>query len=123
MARILVIEDEGGLRHVLAGALAAAGHDVVEAENGKEALLRYGQTRPDLVITDLYMPEMDGMEVVIALRKASPALKVIVISGGGDLHMPDIALKTALALGAFRAIDKPFELQPFLETVEQALAA
>lgn len=123
MARILVIEDEDGLRRILVKALKAAGYEVLEAKNGKEALRLHSVTAAELVITDLFMPEMDGMEVLMALRKESPRLKVIAISGGGRLYKPDEALKTAWMLGAHAAIDKPFELNLLLQTVQEALAA
>ena len=123
MARILVIEDEDGLRRILVRALNAEGYEVQEAKNGKEALKLHGTTEAELVITDLFMPEMDGMEVLMALRKQSPNLKVIAISGGGSLYNPDEALKVAWKLGAHAAIDKPFELNLFLRKVQEALAA
>jgi DNA-binding NtrC family response regulator len=123
MARILVIEDEDGLRRILVRTLEAAGHTVLGAREGKEALQLHQRFGTELVVTDLFMPEMDGMEVLLAIHKKSPDLKVIAISGGGKFFNPAEALENAQALGAHAGLDKPFELWRFLETVENALAA
>ena len=123
MARILVIEDEDGLRRILVRALEAAGHTVLGAGEGKEALLLHERFAAELVVTDLFMPEMNGMEVLLALREKSPGLKVIAISGGGKFFHPAEALENAHVLGAHAGLDKPFELWRLLDTVEDALAA
>ena len=123
MARILVIEDEDGLRHILGKTLEAAGHAVLEARDGKEAMKLHQRSRADLVVTDLFMPEMNGVEVLMALRKESPGLRVIAISGGGKFYKPAEALENARLLGAHAGLDKPFELWRLLEAVDEALAA
>ncbi|HKQ57007.1 MAG TPA: response regulator [Candidatus Eisenbacteria bacterium] len=123
MARILVIDDEDGPRRVLSRALQEAGHEVLEASEGTAALQLHLASAAQLVITDLYMPRMDGMEILMALRKLTPGIKIIAISGGGQLSQPEDALETAQALGAYAAFAKPFHLRRLLETVEEALAA
>jgi CheY-like chemotaxis protein len=122
MARILVIDDEEQIRQVLCRALALRGHEVVEASDGKEAL-RLQRTAPvKLVITDILMPEKDGIEVIRALRDEAPGLRIIAMSGGGRFRQTE-ALHIAKPLGAFATLRKPFELDAMLAVVDQALAA
>ena len=122
MARILVIDDERLVRRTVRSALEAAGHEVLEASNGREALQIQATTRLDLVITDLMMPEKDGMEVLLALRRDAPGLKVIAMSGGGIYGQIE-PLQAAEPLGAVASLQKPFTLDELRQTVERALAA
>jgi DNA-binding NtrC family response regulator len=122
MARILVIDDEDRIRRLLRTALEMEGHEVVEARQGDEGLELLRATPPDLVITDIIMPGKDGMEVLMALRREAPEMKVIAMSGGGQFGMTE-PLQMAEPLGAFAALRKPFELDAMLETVKRALAA
>src|SRR5438477_953392 len=108
MARILVIDDEQPIRELLRHVLEKEGHEVVEAQDGKDALRLAEQSPPDLVITDIMMPEQDGLEVIRALRRESPDLKMLAISGGGLLRSR--ALHVANLLGAFDTLQKPFAL-------------
>jgi len=122
MARILVIDDEDSIRRMLRIVLEQSGHEVLEAGHGKEAL-RLQQISPaDLVITDLLMPEQDGIEVIMALRLEAPQLKVIAMSGGGRFKQTEL-LRMAGPLGAIAILRKPFDLDAMLETVRKALAA
>ncbi|MCH8809524.1 MAG: response regulator, partial [Proteobacteria bacterium] len=89
MARILIIDDEDELRSMLRQMLEQAGHEVTEAVNGAEGIRLYEQDRPDLIITDIIMPEKEGVETIIALRRADPDLPIIAISGGGRLDATD----------------------------------
>jgi DNA-binding NtrC family response regulator len=122
MARILVIDDEDRIRRLLRTALEMEGHQVLEARQGNEGLEVIRTTAPDLVITDLMMPDKDGLEVLLALKREAPELKVIAMSGGGKLKMME-PLLVAEPLGAFAAVRKPFDLDVMLETVKRALAA
>jgi DNA-binding NtrC family response regulator len=122
MALILVIDDEDRIRRLLRAALEMEGHQVLEARQGDEGLQVLRQSPPDLVITDILMPGKDGMEVLMALRREAPELKVIAMSGGGQYGMTE-PLQMAEPLGAFAAVRKPFELGAMLETVKRALAA
>lgn len=122
MARILVIDDEAPIRRLLSQALASAGHEVLEAADGREAL-RIHQDRPsDLVITDILMPEQDGLEVIMALRRDTPGLKIIAMSGGG-MFQQEAALQMAAPLGALATLRKPFDILSLLEVVRNALKA
>lgn len=122
MARILVVDDEDQIRRLLRIALETEGHEVLEARQGDDALELVRMTPPELVITDIIMPGRDGMEVLMALRREVPGLKVIAMSGGGQYKLTE-PLLMAEPLGAFAAVRKPFELGAMLETVKRALAA
>jgi DNA-binding NtrC family response regulator len=122
MARILVIDDEARIRRLLRVALEIQGHEVLEAGEGDQGLRLLRASLPDLVITDILMPGTDGMEVLMALRREAPGLKVIAMSGGGQYGLTE-PLQMAEPLGAFAAFRKPFELDVMLGTVQRALAA
>ena len=120
MANILVIDDEEGVRRVICKVLLREGHEVFEAPDGKVALELIQDDPPDLVICDLFMPEMDGTEVLSELRRNYPDLQVVAISGGafrGTVELLDVAKE----LGAAAVIRKPFELAQFLGVVRGAL--
>lgn len=87
MARLLLIEDDEGVRTVLRRMLEQAGHTVIEAHNGKEGLGLFQRASADLVITDIVMPEKEGLEVVKALRDTHPPVKIIAISGAGGQRL------------------------------------
>lgn len=97
-------------------------HEVVEAANGKEAFAIFRARRPDLVITDLIMPEMEGFETIRAMRKVAPEMKIIAISGGAPIGSQDI-LVLARELGADEALAKPIDRQKFLSSISRLLAA
>lgn len=122
MARILVIDDEDAIRRMLRIAFEHNGHQVFELPSGRDAVRLHSETPVDLVITDINMPDTDGLEVVRALRLQDPRPKVIVISGAeGALH--DRTFHMAELLGAFVTLRKPFDLGAMLSVVEAALAA
>ncbi len=122
MARILVIDDEDVVRRLLRAALERAGHEVIEASDGRQALRLQRTTPVQLVITDILMPEKDGIEVIMELRREAPGLKVIAMSGGGRFKQTE-TLDIAEPLGAIATVRKPFDLAAMLETVQKALAA
>jgi len=122
MARILVIDDEDILRRMLRTVLEMEGHEVLEAADGKDALRLQRASPAELVITDILMPEQDGIEVMLALRREAPQLKVIAMSGGGRFKQTEV-LEMAEVLGAVATLSKPFALDKMLEAVKQALAA
>ena len=89
MARILIIDDEDELRILLRQMLEHAGHEVTEAVNGTEGIELYERDTHELIITDIIMPEMEGVETMLALRRTDPELPIIAISGGGRLDATD----------------------------------
>jgi DNA-binding NtrC family response regulator len=120
MARILLIEDDESVRTVLYLTLVHVGHDVIEARNGREGLDLFRRSRVDLVITDIVMPEKEGFEVLMKIRKRNPALKIIAISGGG-LHNAAHYLHTAKLLGAAKVLAKPFSNEALMAAVNELL--
>ncbi|HRJ71333.1 MAG TPA: response regulator [Terrimicrobiaceae bacterium] len=120
MAKILVIEDEDNFRGVLAMMLAHENHEVSTAANGVEAMQHLGATEFDVVITDVLMPEKDGVETILGLRRSSPATKIIAMSGGGRIGSEDY-LTIAAKLGASATLPKPFSREQLLAVIAQAL--
>jgi CheY-like chemotaxis protein len=120
MARILLIEDDEPVRTVLFLTLVHAGHTVVEARNGREGLDLFRSASFDLVITDIVMPEKEGFEVLMKIRRKNPALKIIAISGGG-LHNAAHYLHTAKLLGAAKVLAKPFSNEMLMAAVNELL--
>ena len=119
MKRILVIDDDANLLSILAEMLTTAGYEVVEASNGKDGVRLYRQALFDLVVTDLLMPEKDGLEVVMELRKDFPQVKIITVSGGGAYG--NSSLDTSKLLGAVRTLRKPFTEDQLLQAVQEVL--
>jgi len=121
MARILLVDDDSDIREILRDHLESAGHSVVEAQNGKVGMVMLDQNPCDLVITDVYMPDGDGLEFINEIHAKAEELPVIAISGGGShdfgLHM----LSVSSVLGARAILAKPFNSDVLLQTVEQVL--
>ncbi|MGQ3071178.1 MAG: response regulator transcription factor [Ferrovibrionaceae bacterium] len=121
MTRILLIDDDPLLRVTLAAALSAAGHVVVEADNGIEGVAEARRHRPDLVVVDIIMPEQDGIETLIRLRASDPDLPVLAI-GGGRARAADF-LSLATGFGATATLAKPCAPEVLVEAVRRCLAA
>ena len=115
MARVLIVEDEPTDRVILANIVERMGHEVYFAYGGKEALGIYLRGGIDIVVTDLQMPDGDGLELIEALRSLLPEPVIIVVSGKG----PEL-LAEAERKGVFAALSKPIELIEFIETLAQA---
>ena len=122
MASILIIDDEDPVREVLRRLLERVGHAVYEAADGKTALRMYAGNPTDLVISDIYMPEMDGIEFLMRVREAFPEARIIALSGGGYMGKEDV-LAAAGNLGAVGILEKPFSAQECLEVVDRAIEA
>ncbi len=120
MARILLIDDDQAVRTGMRLTLAHYGHTVTEARDGREGLKLLDQINVDLLITDIVMPEVDGLEVVIEVAKRRPAMRIIAISGGGRLNASD-HLQVAKLLGATKVLAKPFTTEALLAAVNEAL--
>jgi CheY-like chemotaxis protein len=116
MARILIIDDDADLRTTLREILEQAGYEVVEVSDGREGLQRYLGASVDLVITDLLMPEQEGVETIRDLRQINPQVRIIAMSGGGQTGRMNF-LQVATVLGAQRTLHKPFNRQTLLEAV------
>ncbi|MFI5398490.1 MAG: UDP-3-O-acyl-N-acetylglucosamine deacetylase [Candidatus Binatia bacterium] len=117
MATVLVVDDEAQIRTSLRGILAEEGLRVLEAEDGRQALDLIHRENPELVILDIWMPEMDGLQLLQQLHSTIPSPEVVMISGHGNI---ETAVK-ATKLGAFDFIEKPFSLDSLLRVVKRAL--
>jgi CheY-like chemotaxis protein len=120
MLRILLVDDDDALRTVLRLLLIKMEYEVVEAKNGREAMALFDKEGPDLVITDLVMPEKDGVEVIRDLRRKRPDLKIIAMSGGGRASAGSY-LKIAKAMGASIVLAKPFSHDEMRAAISQLL--
>ena len=120
MNRVVVIDDDEPIRRTLGVLLERAGYAVVLAPDGEEGLRSCRAAVPDLVMTDIHLPGMDGIEVALALRTLAPELPLIVMSGGDRTERLDL-LGTALLLGAVRVLRKPFTIDEALSAIKAAL--
>ena len=116
MARILLIEDNDSIRNLLRENLELEGHTVIEARDGQEGLDLFRQGGADLVITDILMPEKEGLAVLMELRNAHPPVNVIAISGGGRDY-----LTTGGLLGAAKVLLKPFPIAVLIAAIDELL--
>ena len=120
MARVLVIDDDEMSRTLVKRMLDAEGHQVEEALDGAEGLKSFGERPPDLVLTDINMPGLDGHEVIAALKVQHASVPIIAVSGGSAIGKDELLLR-ASALGAVEVIMKPFEFSQLTGAVERAL--
>ena len=119
MATILVIDDEEPIRSLLRAVLEGDSHQVLEASNGRHGLELYRERSADLIITDLVMPEMNGIEMIMELTRAFLDVKVIAMSGGVE---SEGVLRVAKLLGARQTLRKPFGMDKLLSVVRYELA-
>jgi CheY-like chemotaxis protein len=120
MPGVLIVEDELEVREMLKTSLLRSKYTVLEAANGREAIIHFKPSVTDLVITDLIMPEEDGLKVIMKLREIKPSVKIIAISGGGKVG-PGSYLNLAKVLGADAVYAKPFSIHALLEKIEELL--
>ena len=121
MARILIADDDASVRAAIRKTLTAAGHTVDEAGTGLVALELFQRQPADLVLIDLYMPGMDGLETMIRIKALQPDARILAISGGGYRDKHDV-LAMAINAGAYKTLAKPFELEELRAAVSTALA-
>ncbi len=118
MKRILVIDDEQLVRTMLRMTLEEAGYAVAEAADGDEGIRLYNEKGADVIITDLVMPEKEGIETILELKKKHPDVKIIAISGGGRVK-PENYLTVAKSMGVRHAFAKPVEKEVLLRAVAE----
>lgn len=121
MATILLVDDDEQFRTMLGLVLIRAGYEVREACNGSEAISLYQNSQTDLVITDLIMPDKEGLELIREIHHKHPGAKIIAMSGGGRNGVANY-LRVAQAFGARRVLDKPFSHQEMLDAISDVLA-
>ena len=131
MSSILIVDDEEDIRDALTMVLEGAGYDVMVASNGNEAVELQRKQPVDLIITDIIMPEKDGVSTIKELRQKFPGIRIIAISGGGGVqpieYVPDAITTTAYLAaakeaGADRVFTKPFERRDLIDAVEDLFA-
>ena len=114
--KILVIDDEDLVRRTVMKILRSDGHEVVCAANGMAGMSLFRAEQPDVVITDIIMPEQEGIETILSIRREHPGVRIIAISGGGQIGDTEV-LKMARLLGADDVIAKPFRAKDLLSRV------
>ena len=120
MSRILVIDDNTSMREAVCEMLQQAGYEAISVENGRLAAQLHRTDPVDLVITDLFMPDTDGLEIIYQFRHEFPDVGLIAVSGGGSRGLVEL-LSVAKKMGAQRALMKPFGREDLLAAVEEVL--
>ena len=121
MFQILIVEDDPSMREMLTTVLKGRGYEVQQAENGTQALSLLETSYFDLVVTDLLMPESDGIELLMSLREHYPPLRMIAITGAR--RVSSALLPITERLGAMTTLQKPFGMEEFTKAVEAALVS
>jgi CheY-like chemotaxis protein len=116
MARVIVIDDQEPIRRIVRTALERAGHEVLDAGDGALGLQLLERHAADVVLTDIFMPGMDGIQMLRQIRKQFPAVRVIVMSGGDSTGMLDLR-RDAELLGAVKSLSKPFTTHEIVAAV------
>src|SRR5579864_8874162 len=120
MATLLVIDDDESMRRLRVRTLSGGKHHVIEAENGQQGLRLVAEHKPDVVITDILMPQKEGIETIREVQELAPRTKIIAVSGGGLSHNL-MFLDVAKAFGADAVLAKPFRPAQLVEAVEKVL--
>lgn len=120
MPSILIVDDDAPVRRTLEKMLESAGFETVSAADGSEGLELFRRRRPDLVVTDIIMPNEEGLGLIRDLRNEDPGVRILAISGGSRLGTLDF-LRMARSLGAADTLAKPFEKEEFLTHVRRCL--
>jgi len=122
MARILIVDDEAAIREMIREILARDQHDIDVADNGSAGLKQFQNKSYDLVITDLIMPEKEGLEFISDLKGTNTGVKILAISGGARMIDAEPHLEIAVYLGADASLKKPFEMNDLMSTVNRLLS-
>jgi CheY-like chemotaxis protein len=118
MSRILVIDDEADFRKMVRRMLEIEGHEVIEASNGIEGLDKFRALAPELIVTDIFMPEKSGYETIMQIRAEAPDIRIIAISGSGGIATADF-FQAAKEAGADQALAKPFRPAQLIDAVDE----
>ncbi len=122
MAKILIVDDDPDIMESKRVVLESAGYEIMVASDGKKGISAFREKLPDLVITDILMPEKEGLEIIRELKRDFPEVKIIAISGGVNIKPEEEDyLKMAKQFGAIRTLTKPIEQEELLEAVRECL--
>jgi len=119
---ILIIDDEAAILLSMQTLLEESGYAVTVARDGKEGIAAFRANPPDLVLTDIIMPEQEGIETIMQMRRTHPHVKIIAMSGGGRIGNADF-LSIAKNLGADATVAKPFDVEALLDLMQSLLTA
>lgn len=122
MSKVLVVDDDDSILRLISDIMKKEGYEVIQAEDGEQACDRFMQTPCDLVITDLIMPNKEGIELIQELKGIKPDVKIIAYSGGGQLE-PDDYLNFAKGIGADQVFRKPISIIELRRSASQLLAS
>ena len=120
MALIMIVDDDAQIQLALRPIVESAGHRVIEASNGQDAIDLFEEFLPDLVITDIFMPHTDGIEMIRMIRRMTPAARIIAMSGG-CVGSGWNYLESVVVLGANLALQKPFTCSQLLSAIDRLL--
>ncbi len=120
MARVLIVDDDPDLLRSVARVLEKEGHEVREANDGKSALEMVAEAPPDLIVSDIYMPEMDGIELLARVHADHPNVPMVAMSGGSYMAK-EALLRDVSMLGAVGVLEKPFTVERLVSVVNEAL--
>ena len=119
--KVLLVEDEERVRYLLRGRLEAGGYTVIEASSAEDAIARYRNGPPDVVVTDIVLPGKSGLDLIGELRRTFPGVRVVAMSGAIESDVPAL-LEHSKELGVIYGLPKPFTTTQLLEAVERTLA-
>ncbi|HEV2676251.1 MAG TPA: response regulator [Aliidongia sp.] len=122
MARVLIIDDDPTVRSLVGGIVEAMGHSIVEARDGRAGVATFSRGDIDLVVTDIVMPEQEGIETIGAIRRLNRAVPILAISGSATVGGAGDYLRAAAALGASATLQKPFRPEHFSDAIARLLA-
>ena len=120
MASVLVIDDEAQIRRMLRRVLETEGYEVMDAADGSIGISLYRENPTDLVLTDIFMPNKEGLETIMTLKRDFPEVRILAMSGGGVMDSA-ACLRMAKGLGAARVYVKPFEIEGLLKDIGELL--
>lgn len=121
MASILIIDDDPVIRALVSSSLEAQGHSVIEAADGQAGVKAFDRARIELVVTDIVMPVQEGIETIGAIRRLSPTVPILAISGSRTVGRYGDYLHAAAVLGATATLPKPFSAESLIEVIDGLL--
>jgi DNA-binding NtrC family response regulator len=121
MKRILIVDDEENIRNLIRESIESDQYEIHESANGDQASILIEKHAFNLVVTDIVMPEMNGINLIMAINKRNPGIPVIAISGGGGITGRFDYLPIAKLIGALFILEKPFDITTLRNTIEKAL--